>query len=122
MRATLVGLVVGVLASTGLMIVGVGPASLYAQRQSGYEAQATSRDGLTALAGATAEGQQLVLLVNSQRQTIAAYHVDVGSGQISLRSVRNCRWDLEMEEFNGAEPSPEKIQALLRTRSPQPAR
>ena len=122
MRATLMGLVVAVLASIGLTFVGVGPASLYAQRQGGNEAPATLRDGLTALMGATVDGQQLVLLVDSQRQTIATYHVDVGSGQISLRSVRNCRWDLEMEAFNGAEPSPEKIQALLQTRSLQPAR
>jgi hypothetical protein len=122
MRATLMGLAAAVIASVGLTFVEVGPASLYAQRQGGYDAPATVHDGLNALMGATVDGQQLVLLVDSQRQTMAAYHVDVGSGQISLRSVRNCRWDLEMEEFNGAEPSPEKIQALLRTRSLQPAR
>ena len=54
-------------------------------------------------------------------QRIGFVGVHVESGQISLRSVRNCRWDLQMDEFNGAEPSPEKIMALLRTRSLQSA-
>ena len=74
------------------------------------------RDDLIAIAGANVEGQQLILLLDPHRQTLGSYQVDAKTGQIALRSVRNIRWDLEMDEFNGTEPSPEKIQALLRSR------
>ncbi len=122
MRATLLGLLVGVIAATVVVSLGSEDSDLYAQRLGGFDAQAPTGEGLAVLLGPVADGQQLVLLVDEQRQTMATYHVQVESGQISLRGVRNYRWDLQMEEFNGAEPSPEKIQALLRTRSVPPER
>ncbi len=122
MRATLLGLFVGVLVAAMFGAVETGPATVYAQRQSGSRADTSTHNGLTALLGPTVEGQQLVLLMDPQRQTLATYQVEIQSGQISLRSVRNCAWDLQMDDFNGVEPSPEKIQALLRTRSLPPER
>ena len=122
MRATLLGLLVGVLVAAVAISAGTDRSNLYAQRLGGLDAQAPSGDGLTALLGPVVENQQLVVLIDQQRQTMGTYHVQVESGQISLRSVRNFRWDLQMDEFNGAEPLPEKIQALLRTRSLQPER
>lgn len=121
MRATLLGLLIGAFVATAVVSVGSEDADLYAQRL-GFDAQAPVGEGVTVLLGPAADGQQLVLLVDEQRQTMATYHVQVESGQISLRGVRNYRWDLQVEEFNGAEPSPEKIQALLRTRSLPPER
>ena len=122
MRATLVGLLLGAIVAAGVISSAAERSNVHAQRLGGLDAQAPSGEGLTALLGPVVESQQLVLLIDQQRQTIATYHVQVDSGQISLRSVRNCRWDLQMDEFNGAEPSPVKIQALLQTRSRQPAR
>lgn len=56
-------------------------------------------------------GQQLVV-VDADARVMGIYHVD-GTGQITLKGVRNFAWDLYLEDFNGKEPSPKDIKALL---------
>lgn len=116
MRATSAGLLVGILVTWMLSDASSSPPSAFAQRFTGSEPAAAPRDDLIAITGAVTDGQQLILLVDPQRRTLGSYLVNARTGQISLRSVRNIRWDLELEEFNGMEPSPDKIQALLRSR------
>ena len=113
MRATLLGLLVG---------IGVTALTFSDSEPHGAFAQGTSRDSrppegeIIALLGAVTEGQQVVLLIDPEERSLGSYHVDVKSGQVALRSVRDFRWDLQMDEFNGKEPSPEQIKALLRSR------
>jgi hypothetical protein len=89
------------------------PPNVYAQRFGDSDPSGPQQGNLVAIAGAVVEQQQMLLVMDPQRQTIASYQVDAHTGQIALRSVRDLRWDLQMDYFNGTEPSPEKIQALL---------
>jgi len=57
-------------------------------------------------------GQQMVV-IDPVLRVMAVYHVDSTSGKVSLKSVRNIKWDLLIEEFNGGEPSPRDIRTLL---------
>ncbi len=116
MRATFLGLIVGSLVAGLILTTGTGHRDVFAQRLGEVGSPATMSEGLVALSGPVVDGQQLIVLIDKQRSTMATYHIAFPSGQCSLRSVRNFRWDLEMDEFNGAEPSPEKIQALLESR------
>lgn len=116
MRAKLIGIGMTVIAVTCFAWVTPNHPSLFAQRNGGSLPDASEPDGLTALAGPVVDGQQLIVVIDEERRIMGSYHVDIKSGQIALRSVRNFRWDLEMDQFNGTEPSPEKIQALLRSR------
>ncbi len=59
------------------------------------------------------DGGQNLILVDPQTQTIGTYHIDAATGGITLRSVRNIRWDFMMEEFNAGVPKPNEIRALL---------
>lgn len=59
------------------------------------------------------ERRQMITVIDPQQKTLAVYHVEKASGKVSLRSVRNIRWDLHMEEFNGNSPSPQEIRSLL---------
>ena len=63
-----------------------------------------------------ASGGQFVVLVDTAKQVIGSYHVDAESGKITLRSIRNYRWDFQMEEFNGAEPRPHEVRAIVEKR------
>ncbi len=63
-----------------------------------------------------AEGGQQVVLVETRDRVISSYHVDGKTGEIALKSVRNFRWDLLMDEFNGSDPKPREIKALLEQR------
>jgi len=116
MRGTTVGLLVGVFIIGFVISSMTEDRGAHAQQFETFEHDLLSVERLAALKGPTVEGQQLIVLIDNQQQTMGSYFVDTKSGQISLRCVRNFRWDLQMSEFNGSEPSPEKIQALLRSR------
>lgn len=59
------------------------------------------------------DGGQQLIVVDSSRLTVCVYHVDGGSGELALKSVRDIRWDLQMSEFNGVRPLPREIKSLL---------
>lgn len=71
---------------------------------------------LMALSHEAAEGQRQLLLIDPKTRVLAVYHIDQGSGEISLRSVRAIHWDLMMDDFNGASPSPREIRSLTEPR------
>lgn len=113
MRATFLGLLIGIGATT-LTVPSSEPRGAYGQR-SGHHAKFSGAE-IVAITGGVAGGQQVVLLVDPVERTLGSYQVDMETGQVVLRSVRNCRWDLQMDEFNGKDPSPEQIKALLQSR------
>ena len=77
---------------------------------------AASSEGLIALAE-TVEGKyQQVTVIDPKQQVMSVYHVDLASGAIELRSVRNIHWDLQMSDFNGKSPLSQEIQAMAEQR------
>jgi hypothetical protein len=59
--------------------------------------------------------RQQLTVVDPVAKVIAVYHVAKDTGEISLKSVRNIRWDLQLEEFNSASPRPREIKLALDT-------
>jgi hypothetical protein len=57
-------------------------------------------------------GPQSVVVVAPAERVLAVYHVDKTTGEITLRSVRNITWDLQMLEFNSGEPLPQDIRKM----------
>jgi hypothetical protein len=53
-------------------------------------------------------------VVDPKQRVMAVYHVDRASGEISLKSVRNLTWDLQMIEFNSGNPLPQDIRNGLK--------
>ena len=60
-----------------------------------------------------AEGRQQLTLIDADKRVVSIYHIDPKSGEISLKSVRDINWDLQMTEFNGASPLPREIRSLV---------
>jgi len=54
--------------------------------------------------------------VDTRTRALGVYHIDRGTGQISLKSVRSVQWDLMMDDFNGGNPAPQEIRSLLDSR------
>jgi hypothetical protein len=75
-------------------------------------------DGLIALSfpGEEGNGAHMVAVVDPETRVMSVYHIDRASGGISLKSVRSVHWDLQMEEFNGARPTPNEIRSLIQRR------
>jgi hypothetical protein len=66
-----------------------------------------------------AEGQpQVVTVIDADERVMAVYHVDRTTGEITLKSVRNMTWDLQMLEFNSGEPLPQEIREMRRGLKP----
>jgi hypothetical protein len=100
------------------------PAATYAQ---GRAAQASSAGAIPTTATAQAvpgstiaaivstlpDGKQQTLLIDGERRVVSVYHIHPTTGEISLKSVRNFRYDLEMDEFGTSSPSPRDIKAML---------
>ena len=78
--------------------------------------QSAPSDQLIAMACDGGDGQQQLTLIDPKTRVIGVYHIDRSTGQIALRCVRNVHYDLMMEEFNGADPSPREIRALINPR------
>jgi len=59
------------------------------------------------------DGRQMLLLVDQQTRTLAIYHVDPAAGTLTLKSTRDVRWDLMVEDFNCQEPRPASLKKML---------
>jgi hypothetical protein len=70
-------------------------------------------DGLVSVLTASDEQGQQLLLIDPRTRTLGVYHIARGSGAVTLKSVRNCDWDLRMIQFNGATPLPQEVRAML---------
>lgn len=57
-----------------------------------------------------------IALVDPKRKVISVYGIDRNSGEIKLSSVRKVEWDLQLDEFNGKEPSPREIRSNVERR------
>jgi hypothetical protein len=74
----------------------------------------SSGGGLITHVSAT-EGQPLtVTVIDPKQRVMAVYYVDRASGEITLKSVRNFTWDLQMIEFNSGNPLPQDIRNGLK--------
>lgn len=109
--------ILGALVGAGLLwavVVLVGWDRAEAQR---LAPPAAGGDGsLIAVPTPMGEKGQLLTVIDPKQQTIGVYFVEGSTGRITLRSVRNIRWDLQMLDFNGANPLPREIRLQLEQR------
>lgn len=56
---------------------------------------------------------QQIAVIDSAKRVLAVYHVRLEDGKTELKSVRNIRWDLELEDFEGTGLLPRDIRALV---------
>lgn len=59
---------------------------------------------------------QQIVVVDPKQKTFAVYHVELSTGAVELRSVRNITWDLQITHYNGKNPLPSEIQSILEHR------
>jgi hypothetical protein len=71
---------------------------------------------LIALPLQVSETLQQLTIIDPRSRVVSVYHVDLRNGGITLKSVRNIQWDLQMDEFNGVSPLPREIRSLVNSR------
>jgi hypothetical protein len=111
--------VLGSLLGVGLIAAAV--AATAEQRGEFYSQRATALPAPAAAAGSemivvpTSLGDrgQMLTIVDPRQRVFGVYHVELPSGKITLKSVRNIQWDLQMAGFNNEKPTPQEIQSQL---------
>ncbi len=73
----------------------------------------TGNENLLMHSGLSSSGANQVILVDTTKRVMAVYFVAPDTGIIQLKSVRNLNADLQLEEFNGSDPSPSKVRSIL---------
>jgi hypothetical protein len=63
--------------------------------------------------GSDRQAMQQIAVVDPRMRRIGIYHIDSKSSAVSLKSVRNIEFDLQMTGYNTAEPLPEWVRAAL---------
>ncbi len=117
MRNVVIGLTLLAASSGGAIAGWVCTSQAQAQRPlREAAAHGFAEPGLLALPADVDERRQLITLIDPQSRSMVVYQIDKPSGEVSLRSVRNIHWDLQMDEFNGKSPLPKEIRSLLETR------
>lgn len=116
MRAAVAGLLVGLGVLFGLTF-GFSDGGLpKASAERAAPDRAVSSSEIIALSFDPGDGRQQVTVIDPRTRVMAVYHVDRASGAVALKSVRNVHWDLLIEDFNSANPTPREIRALTEPR------
>ena len=112
MRTAVLGLcLVGV---SMIAVAGLGAGEGSAQQPTPTQImQAAARGELIAFDTLVGDKIQQITIVDPKRRSLSVYHVELESGKIQLRSVRNIGGDLEIEEYNTARPLPHEIRLQL---------
>lgn len=99
-------------ASAAVLTVSVGPRER-AYGQSPVQVGKSGEGSLIALSFAKDDKTQQVTVIDPHKRAMSVYHIDTTSGLIELKSSRRIEWDLEMMQFNTADPLPQEIRSLI---------
>ena len=71
---------------------------------------------LIALPTTIDSGHQQITIIDPIKRAMSVYHIDLSSGKITLKCVRNIYGDLQIDDFNAEAPLPRDIRAQLERR------
>lgn len=110
MRTAVLGLalVVGLMAATRAW-----PGPRGEVLQPAAAAQPATSGEFVVLTMALGDRRQQVSVIDAKTKCLCVYHIEADTGQVWLKSVRNLRWDMELQEFNGTSPLPREIRSLV---------
>jgi hypothetical protein len=61
---------------------------------------------------ALGERLQMLTVVDPRQKVLGVYHIDTTTGKITLKSVRNIHWDLQIDHLNTDVPLPQEIRSM----------
>jgi len=119
MRPVILGLLVGagaVILAVGLLDCRGDVMTQHAAPYAQASPQPISGGELIAVPSPMGEKGQMLTVLDPRQQTMGVYWIEAATGKITLRSVRNIRFDLMMTDFNGDNPLPREVRLQLEQR------
>jgi len=71
---------------------------------------------LVTIASPPQDGLQMFTVVDPATRAMAVYHTDLKSGLVTLMSVRNLQWDLQLEDYNSVAPKAREVRIQVQGR------
>jgi hypothetical protein len=112
MRITVLGACLLMASLIAVVGFGAGDGSTPAAAPSEIR-QAIARGDLIAFDAKVSDAIQQLTVVDAKRRSVSVYHIELETGKIQLKSVRNINWDLNIEEYNAQRPLPHEIRLQL---------
>jgi hypothetical protein len=121
MKTTLFGVVAGAMIAAVVGSLLGHESAVFAERPSVYDTTGrldpTNQTGqLIALPTQVDNNRQQITVIDPIKRVICVYHLDLPSGGITLKSVRNIAGDLQIDDFNGTSPLPREVRSQLEPR------
>ena len=104
---------IGVLMVAGVVMLARGAFSTPEPVFANHVASPLADQGLIALTSMLDGGREQLTVIDPKLRSVAVYHINPANGALTLRSVRNIHWDLQMSQFNGVNPLPQQIRSML---------
>ncbi len=96
-------------------VLGAGVTSFGEGRTAWNDLPPASAPGLTVVALPRSQDQHFLAVVDPHAQSVAVYQV-ASNGWLSLKSVRNIHWDLQLDAFNSEDPLPSEVRSQIEAR------
>jgi len=112
MKTTLFGVVTGAMIAAVVGSLLGHESAVSADRPSVYDPTGQ----LIALPAQVDNNRQQITVIDPIKRVICVYHIDLPSGGITLKSVRNIAGDLQIDDFNGTSPLPREVRSQLEPR------
>jgi len=109
--------VLGILAVVGLVMATIAVADqrgeVLSQRRVSAGTSAVAGAELIVVPTSMGDKAQMLTVIDPRQHVLCVYHIDLATGKIALKSVRNIHWDLQISDLNNENPLPREIQSLL---------
>jgi hypothetical protein len=115
MKAVLLGALIG----AGLVLVAAGASPGGNEEvfpRAGVAPSVQGGGDLITVSTVVGDKYQQLTVIDPKQMVMSVYHVQLATGSVQLRCVRNLHWDLRMTEFNGESPLPREVQSLVEPR------
>lgn len=112
MRMAVVGILMVAGLTTAAVAVRPDGSEAFGERIESY--RPTAPDSRFIAFSTTVENKyEQVTVIDPARRVIVIYHVELASGDVELRCVRNFESDLQLDYYNGKSPLPPEIRSQL---------
>jgi len=112
MRTAVVGVLMVAGLTTAALAVRPDGSRASGERTEFYRPNASERR-LVVCTSTVGDKYELLTIVDPERSVILVYHVELASGDVELRCVRNIESDLQLDYYNGKSPLPSEIRSQL---------
>jgi hypothetical protein len=118
MKRMMLGTLLGFLVAVAAVVAAEQRNDGFVPRGTPPVAMATPTAGSELIVTPTIVGDktQVLTVVDPRQRVLSVYHIELATGKIALKSVRNLQWDSQIMYLNNEPPLPQEIRSQMEQR------